>query len=184
MTYLPENIFKNILSYCGYEEIERRQRQNNKLVFSELKEQNYIPNHRYNMERGIRDFDFIYKNYIDYELEFYDRDTKLRELKNTKIIYKGFLLPKTISDFGYTYNPIVRLVSITKCLNLRKDNSLIAKIKFAKNWNRLDCDCCNGVRKAKENKEIVLCELLKKPITWRGGGFCYTGLCEEIKQRC
>ena len=77
-----------------------------------------------------------------------------------------------------------RLVSDAKCLNLKKKYSLISKIKFAKSWNRLDCNCCNGVNKAKQNKQIVLCELLKKPIKWSGGSFCYTGLCEEIKQRC
>lgn len=171
MTYLPENIFKNILSYCGYEEVERRQR----------KLRNSIHNHISYADIGSREF--TYQNYIDYGLIYECRATKACEVRNT-IVLNGYIFPNIFDRYGRWRNPIARLVSITKCLNLKKDNSLIAKIKFAKNWNRLDCDCCNGVRKAKENKEIVLCELLKKPITWRGGGFCYTGLCEEIKERC
>jgi hypothetical protein len=173
MTYLPENIFKNILSYCGYEEVERRQRQ--------LK--NINDNHISYSISGSKKEELTYQNYIDYELVYSFRDTKAEQVRNT-IILNGYIFPNIFDRYGRWRNPIARLISISKCLNLKKKDCLIAKIKFAKNCNILDCDCCNGVRKAKENKQIVLCELLKKPITWRSGGFCYTGLCEEIKQRC
>ncbi len=39
MTYLPENIFKNILSYCD-NRVERRQEFNHKQVLSSIKEIN------------------------------------------------------------------------------------------------------------------------------------------------
>ena len=173
MTYLPENIFKNILSYCGYEEVERRQR----------KLKNINDNHISYSISGSKKEELTYQNFIDYELVYSFRDDKAKQVRNT-IILNGYIFPNIFDEYGRWRNPMSRLVSIAKCLNLKKDNSLIAKIKFAKNWNRLDCDCCNGVNKAKQNKQIVLCELLKKPIVWSGGGFCYTGLCEEIKQRC
>ena len=172
MTYLPDNIFKNILSYCGYEEVERRQRKLRNSIH------NYISCAVLFVGR-----EFTYQNYIDYGLIYEPNCIKALEVRNT-IILNGYIIPNLFDRYGNCINPIVRLISIANCLNLKKKDSLISKIKFAKSWNRLDCDCCNGVNKAKLNKEIVLCELLKKPIKWRCGGFCYTGLCEEIKQRC
>ena len=179
MTYLPENIFKIILSYCGYEEVERRQRQRNKLVLENIEDSELLDFVNIDLKK-----EFIYKNWINYDLVYSPRYIKSLESFKSTTILNGFIIPNLFDRFGNWKSPIVRLVSVTKCLNLKKKDSLLSKIKFAKSWNRLDCDCCNGVNKAKQNKEIVLCELLKKPIVWRGGSSCITGLCEEIKQRC
>ena len=63
MTYLPTNIFKNIISYCGYEEIERRQRFRYGQVLTTIKTintnlqdlDNYYDNNNYDWPEMLND---------------------------------------------------------------------------------------------------------------------------------
>ncbi len=79
MTFLPENIFKNILSYCD-DRIERRQRQL----------RNSIHNHISYADIGSREF--TYQNYIDYGLIYAPNEIKALEVRNT-IVLNGYIFP-------------------------------------------------------------------------------------------
>jgi hypothetical protein len=183
MVYFNKLIFKNILSYCGDEEIVKLQKQRLKIILEDINQLDYYPNFGYDMMRGIFNHNYLYKNYIDYDFVYYPRHRKILESNGVVIVYKGFIFPNISNQFGTYSNPITRLISIANCLRLKKKDSLMEKIKFAKNFNRLDCDCCNGVNKTKMNKQILLCELLNKDIEFDCGSTCLTGLCEEIRER-